>query len=808
MQVFQQDIRFALRQLRRSPGFAITAILTLALGIGATTAVFSVAYGVLIDPFPYKDVRTLATPKLCSSEWPECHWNQYSPAEFREIADKTTIFDGVIASTISQVTLTGVARPELLRGNYITTNTFSVLGVNPMLGRPSVAGDVKAGSPEVVLLSNRYWKSHFGSNPDVIGRVLTLNGRARTVIGVMPPRFLWRGGDVYLPIEMTSEKTVQGQGSFALVGRLKPGVTDAQANAELTPIFADISHGRPHGYPKDLRLGYMTFDVMYQSGLANTLYLILGAVFTLLLIACVNVSGLMLARAVSRQHEVTVRAAIGASRTRLVRSALTESLLLAVAAIPVALVLAWAGLNAILSIVPPYTIPDEAAVGMHVPVLLASMGLALFTLFIFGMAPAWHSANPRLATALAGGVRTSGSTLQRRLLGGFVIVEMALSLALLSVAGLMVRSVIASESVPVNFAPDRTLTMEIPLEKTRYPDAESRVRFWREFLERGRNVPGVQAITVDSMLPSVDVSPTNVVIPGQPDGKRYAALHMTDEGYLAASKAQLAEGHFIDAREVLAQARDVVVSQNFVKRYFNGEHVIGRVIHLPDLMARGDFLLKDDAFTIVGVIQDIPYAANFREGENFPHIFVPYTLTPVSDMALVFTRVPAVELTKPMQDLVASIDKDQPVRDVLSFQQVLNMYGYSQTRFTLALFGSFAGAAFVLSLVGIYGVVSFITSQRSQEIGIRMAMGANRSRVLWMVLRQAALLSVGGAAVGLPLAWLAGQLAKDELVMTSQHDPLAMMAALCLLPLLAVLGAWLPALRASAVDPVRALRSE
>lgn len=806
MRVFQQDLRFAIRQLRRSPGFAITAILTLALGIGATTAVFSVAYGVLIDPFPYKDVKTLATPKLCSSEWSECHWNQYDPAQFREIADKTTIFDGVIASTISQVTLTGGARPELLRGNYITTNTFSVLGVNPILGRATVASDVQGGAPEVALLSYRYWRSHFGGDAGVIGRVLTFNGHPRTVIGVMPPRFLWRGGDVYLPIDMTTQHAVQGQSSFALVGRLKPGVTEAQASAELSPIFADISHSRPHAYPKDLRLGIMTFDVMYQSGLASTLYLILGAVFTLLLIACVNVSSLMLARAVSRQHEVSVRAAIGASRARLVRSALTESFVLAVAAIPIALGLAWVGLNAILSIVPPYTIPDEAAVGMHIPVLLASMALALFTLFLFGLAPAWHSANPRLASALAAGTRTSGGRLQRRLLGGFVIVEMALSLALMSVAGLMVRSLIATESVPVNFDVDKTLLMQIPLENTRYPNAESRIRFWREFLDRAKNVPGVRAVTVDSILPSVDAWIANVSIPGQPDGKRRVLVHLTDPGYLAGSDKHMVEGHFLDEREVLTGAHEIVVSQNFVKKFFNSGQVIGRTIHLPDFLPDGEYKLKDDSFTIVGVVEDIPLSAGFHE--DFPHIFIPYTVAPVASNAMVFTSLPAEQLTHSMEDLVASIDRAQAANEVMSLRQMLNRYGYSESRFTLALFGSFAAAAFVLSLVGIYGVVSFITSQRSQEIGIRMAMGAQRRGVMWMVLRQAAMLSIGGAAIGLPLAWFAGQFAKDELVRTSQHDPLAMAAAICVLPLLALAGAWIPALRASAIDPVRALRSE
>ncbi len=317
MQLLRQGLRYALRQLLRNPGFAITAVLTLALGIGATTAVFSVAYGVLVDPFPYKNVHTLATPKLCAPGWSRCQWTLYDPAGFKEIADKTDIFDGVIASTISDVALTGAFQPQSPRGNYITSNTFTVLGVLPLLGRASTESDVRPGMGEVALLSYRYWKAHFSGDPSVLGRVLTFNGHPHTITGVMPPRFLWRGGDVYLPINMTNDHEVKGQRYFALVGRLKPGVTDAQAAAELKPIFDDFKRKASRDYPEDLRLGIMTFDVMYQSGLATTLYLILGAVFVLLLIACVNVSSWLLARAVSHQHEFVVRAAIGASRLHL-----------------------------------------------------------------------------------------------------------------------------------------------------------------------------------------------------------------------------------------------------------------------------------------------------------------------------------------------------------------------------------------------------------------------------------------------------------------------------------------------------------
>src|ERR1700691_3553130 len=267
LETIGQDLRYAGRQLRRNPGFAITAILTLSLGIGASTAVFSVAYGVLIDPFPYKDVHTLATPKLCSPEWEQCGSRSYTPAQFNEIVEKTDIFNGVTASTISDVVLTGQDEPQRLRGNYITPNTFDVLGVQPLIGRASSENDVLPNHGEVALLSFRYWQAHYGGSPSILGRTLNFNGHPRTIIGVMPPRFLWRGGDVYLPILMTNEEEVEGQHYFALVGRLKPGVTDAQAASELTPIFDDFRKTAPYRFPKDLRLGILPFEEMFKSGL-------------------------------------------------------------------------------------------------------------------------------------------------------------------------------------------------------------------------------------------------------------------------------------------------------------------------------------------------------------------------------------------------------------------------------------------------------------------------------------------------------------------------------------------------------------
>jgi len=801
-----QDVRYAARQLWRNPGFAITAVPTLALGIGASTAVFSVAYGVLIDPFPYKDAHTLATPKLCWPDQPECGWRAYTPEQFNKIAENTDIFSGITASTVGNVVLTGEAEPQRLRGNFITPNTFDVLGVKPLVGRATVDDDVRPNHEEVALLSYRYWQAHYGGSRSIIGRSLTFDGHARTIIGIMPPRFLWRGADVYLPIQMTNQYEVQGQRYFALVGRLKPGVTEAQATAELKPVFAEFSQTAPFIFPKTLRVGILPFDEMFKSDLSSTLHLLLGAVFVLLFIACVNVSSLLLARAVNREREFVVRAAIGASRFTLIRNALTESLLLAFAAMPVALAFAYAGLKAILRIVPTETIPDEAVVAMNVPVLLGSLAIALATVLIFGLAPALHSASPRLAAAL-NSVRSSGNRTQRRILSGFVVTEIALSVALLMLAGLMVRSLIAVENVPIPFSPNHTLMMSLPLTESHYPTPESRSRFFRDLLDRVRVIPGVSTATVDSAYPFMDMYAGRVQVGSQPVDKRVVSIHLTDPAFLTMSDRRLLQGHFIDEREVSSQSHDAVITENFAKRYFAGENVIGRTVYLPEFKPDRKTALQNAAFTIVGVVSDLPFFVGFRE--DYPHIFLPYTVAPAAANSLIVsTSLPADELVNPVRRSIYSIDKDQPIVDAMTLQQMLDMYGYAGPRFSLALFGSFAGAALLLSLVGIYGVLSFITSQRTQEIGIRMALGANRGQVMWMVLRQACVLALIGVAVGLPLAFAAGRFAKGELIKTSQHDPWAIIAAICILPLLAVAGTYLPARRAAAINPVRALRAD
>jgi putative ABC transport system permease protein len=800
------DLRYAFRRLRRAPGFAITAVLTLALGIGATTAVYSVAYGVLIDPFPYHDVKTLATPSICVPDEPRCSWRVYTPAQYLEIARHTEIFSGTAASGPRIVTITGNGAPEQVRGNYISANTFTVLGVEPILGRASGEVDVQPGHGDVALISYRYWQRHFGGKSSVLGSVLIVEHRARTIIGVMPPRFLWRGSDVYLPLAFDGTTATQGPGYYAFVGRVRPGVTSAQAAATLQPLFDDFRKAVPAVFPAKMRLGLLPFPQMFASDLDDVLELLLGAVVLLLLIACANVSSLLLARAVSREREFAVRSAVGASAWRLARAAFTESLALALIALPVALAFAYVSLQIILRIVPAETIPDEAVVSLNLPVLLAALAIACATILIFGMAPAWRSSRPHLVSAMQSSARSSSSRTQQRLLGGFVVTEIALSLALLTLAGLMIRSLIALESVPISFKPDRTLVAGLPLPKDRYPTADAHNHFYVQLLDRVRNLPGVQAATIHNNWPLLGVEQIRVQVEGQPLDQRANALHLVDPSYLAIAGGSLLSGHFIDQREIDARAHDIVVSENFARRYLSGT-TLGRIVHLPQFRPDDVHPYDNDAFTIVGLVKDEPKFAG--RTETYPDIYLPYSVAPQdTGVLLVQTAVPPETLIEPLRRTVVDIDKQLPVTDAMSLRQILDMYGYAGPRFALTLFSTFAAAAMLLTVVGIYGVLAFVTAQRTKEIGIRIALGAQPLHVIGMVFRQAAILAVIGVAVGLPLALAAGHFAQGQLIHTSQRDPLTLLAAICILPLLALTGTLLPARRATAINPTEALRAE
>ncbi|HKC89062.1 MAG TPA: ABC transporter permease, partial [Blastocatellia bacterium] len=495
---FLRDMRFGARHLAKSPNVTLIAVLSLALGIMATTAIYSVIHAVVLDPFPYKDVDNLMSVKVWDPGQRGFRLG-YSTDQFLEIAERNTIFEGVIASTISDVLWTDVGEPQRLRGNYGTFNTFQVMGVPPLVGRTIMPEDARADAEPVAVLGYRFWQRQFGGDPGVVGRQLRLNDKVRTVIGVMPKRFMWRGADVYLPITFERGRVVEGVRGVHLLGRLKPGVTAARAEADLRPIIEDLKKIEPSQFPDNWRVGLLSFKESFPSSIRENLWILFGAVGLLLLIACANVSNLLLSKASARQKEMAVRAALGARRSRLIRQLLTESLLIAVAGGALGVALAFGCLRAILAIVPPNTIPDESEIALNTPVLLFTVLVSGLTSILFGLAPALHTSASDLANPLReAGRGLQGGSRQALLRKGLVVAEVALSLMLLVGAGLMMRTFMAVQDVELGFRTDRLLTMRVPLPDQRYPDRERRVAFFQELLRRVSVVPGVQAVGLNT----------------------------------------------------------------------------------------------------------------------------------------------------------------------------------------------------------------------------------------------------------------------------------------------------------------------
>ena len=801
---FHQDVRFGCRTLARTKGSSGLAVLSLALGIMATTAIYSVIHAVILDPFPYRDVDRLMSVRVWRSSQPQFRTN-YPTDDFLEIAERSTIFEGVIASTISDVLWTGDGDPQRLRGNIGTPNTFIVMGVPALLGRFYVPEDARGDRTPVVVLGYRFWQRQFGGDPSVVGRQLKLNDRVRTVVGVMPKRFMWRGADVYLPVVFERGRTVEGVRSVHLLGRLKPGITDAQAEADLKPIIDDLARRNPQS-AQDLRVGLLSFKETFPSSIRDDLWVLFGAVGLLLLIACANVSNLLLSKASSRQREMAIRAALGGSRMRLLRQLLTESLLLAFAGGLLGTALAYAALRVILALVPPGTIPDESEVVLNFPVLLFALLVSSATSVVFGLAPALHTCSRDLAQPLRSGGRSfAGSRGQTLLRKGLVVGGVALSIVLMVGASLMIRTVLALAHVDFGFQPARVLTLRVPLPEQKYSDRFRRTQFFDEVMRDIARVPGVKAVAVNTSPHPFGNIGWAVDVPGSPESDRPVILHQISSDYTTALGISLLRGRLFTPGDVERRRQVALVNEAFERARFQGQSAVDRVVRMPRLMQPPIFA-TDDMVEIVGVVRD-----TLNRGvsdEILPEIYVPYSLLGAANRLVVQTAGDPAGVTRAVVERIYAIDPDQPVTDVRTIASFLDDFVYAGPRFNVVLLSVFAALGLVLAVVGVYSVMSNAVAQQTREIGVRMALGADPRSVAAMIVKSGAVLLAAGIVLGLAASVVAARLLAQQIWNVSPFDPISFVAVSVLLLVVGLQACAWPAWRAARTPPTVALTGE
>src|SRR5712664_1404150 len=630
MGTFGQDIRFALRNLRKSPSFAIIAAVTLALGIGASTAIFSVIENVLMEPFPYTDA-----PRLVSVQIHDTEQNQpggragFSGPEYLDYVAQNHVFDRVIANDGLDILYRSGEGTERFDGNLITPGTFEFLGMPAYLGRVAQPADYEPGAPPVFVMRYKTWVTRFSADPKLINKTFVLNGTQRTLIGIMPPRFALGDADMWIP-QRPSHSAPQERNGFPihwfLLAHLKPGVSIRQAESDLTVVAKNLSAVYPKDYPKKFSVHVETLTDLVVGRFRTTLYIVLAAVGLLLLIGCGNVANLLLARATTREKEFAIRAALGAGRWRIIRQLLVESFLLAISGAILGALFAWGGLKGLVALIPPRIIPAEAVIRLNLPVLAFTLCTAVLTAIIFGLAPALQVVRRDLNDPLRdSGKGTSGGSAHGRLRNAVVVLEVAVSLTLLVGAGLLMRSFVALREVHLGLQPDHIFVARLPLPEDRYKTADQVAGFFHPLLKRLKAVPGVIEATETSTLPPYGGIPSDIEIPGKTHAEKWNALfQLCSEGYFPVLKIQFIDGRPFTEAEVEGKRKLALVNQTFVKKYLGNENPIGKQVRIAQL-AEFEDAVKEPVFEIIGLVADVKNRGLQDPVE--PEIWVPYTVT-------------------------------------------------------------------------------------------------------------------------------------------------------------------------------------
>jgi predicted permease len=807
-----QDLRYAFRQLVKLPGFTFTAVISVALGIGATTAVFSVVYAIIMDPYPYAAPDRMIHMRF---NMPDGNNRSFgvTGTQWQQLRKSPVVEDSFMEDDWN-LTITGADVPEDVAGVYLTSNAFEFFGVPTHLGRGLIPSDsIDGQDPQpVAVLGYKFWQRHFNSDPSILGKTIQLVRKNYTVVGVAAQRFTWGDGDVYLPMKVTGD-TVKAY--YAGV-RLKPGVTHAQADAALAPLIAAFEKETPRHFPTEhgkLHVIGLNEDFMHQLG--GTLALLFGAVGLLLLIGCGNVSILLLARATARQHEFAVRSAIGASRRRVIRQLLTESLLLSVTGAALGLLFAYKTVAIIVANLPEFSFPHEAAISINLPVLLFCIVVAVGTGILFGLSPAWQLSRPEVNQIMQSNSRKSIGTVRgRKVQNALIAGQIALTLVMLAGAGAAIQGFLRLAHANLGYDPHNIMSVGIPIHEGTYKTWPERVAYFEQMHDKVAQIPGVSiaAISTNATPPSNGFE-TRFDILGKPSAKdQKFRVNVVSREYFPALRIPLLQGRLWDRDEEHRAAGVVVINQTMARRYFPNENPIGHSIKAPELTPQPPFLLTapnaDAGFLIIGVITD-----KLNDGLSkpvVPEAFIPYTIAlPMYTQVLVRTPSSPLAILHTVRLTINSIDRDQQtIGDVRDLEQWISREPeFARGHLVSWLFGAFAVLALALAAVGLFSVVSYIAAQRTGEFGIRIALGATRSHVLRIVF-SSTVLSVGGGIV----AGIALTVALNKVMAAwaaeSSRDPLMLFAATGVLSLVATIACALPAWRASGVDPMKAIRYE
>jgi putative ABC transport system permease protein len=817
LDVAARDFRYALRMLQRSPGFSGVSVLTLALGIGANTAIFSVINSVLFHPLPYHDPVSLVMVWETNSQHPNPH-NVVSPPNFLDWQNRNTVFSNMAFIFDERDNLTGIGDPDEVVVQDVSTNFFSLLGVNLILGPGFTPENGQPGHDNVVILSFGLWKERFAADPAIVGKSILLNGHPQIVVGVAPQDFQWFIKDGSLtgakpqmwspfvfPQAFHDHKQI---GRFLTVAaRLKPGVTHSQAQTEMNTIAARLEQEDPD-FDGHWGVNVVSLRDQISGDLRPALLILFGAVAFVLLIACANVSSLLLARAGSREREMAIRTAIGASRWRIARQLLMESLLLALIGGGIGVALAVWGTNALLA-ASPRNLLELPGVSMDLRVLLFAVAATLLAGLLFGFLPSYISGRSRISETLKEGSRGSSSASRRAFArNAFVVAQLGLALVLLTGSGLLIRSFVRLIGVDPGFDPAHLLTFKIVLPRSKYGTDQLRVAFFQQLLARISAVPGVHSATMESFPPLTGLgAATGVRLLSQPSlalsDLPVANVRVLGPDYFGTMSIPLRAGRFFNAQELAAEKHVTIINQAFADRYLHEVNPLGQkaVIYM-----KSDEEAENQPSEIIGVVGDVHQLGLDTATE--PTVYWPHSELVMSGMTILArTSNDPLALLPTIRNQLRQLDPELPMAAVAPMDQLL-ADSLSRSRFTMFLLGIFAAVALLLAAVGIYGLTAYSVSQRTQELGIRIALGAQRQDVLRLVLAQGTRLTLLGLALGILAALALSRLLATLLFGVTATDPLTFAGVAALLALVALAACFIPARRATRVDPMVALRYE